>query len=167
MEDGINDDSSDSTPLKIQNTPISLTRKLEASTLSIPQVSPRKSSHRNHNSESNNTSHASTSDISYGTESKQTILDQETDPSSFLLDKNQTRTSFNFFENTLLHIGSQFEEENNATMEVVDREYSIPAGVQSPLKTASNRREQGPIEQYLSQTIEEDPWILRSLPGKQ
>jgi hypothetical protein len=165
MEDSANNDRFTSTASQAQDNLKSLQGNHEASIVSIPQVSPRKSSRRSRSSKSQGTTQTSITDFNYSTQSRQRNFDRGSDSCSFAVQHDQTRASF--CENALLCIGSQFEEVTSDIAGSVYRGYEMHAGVSSRPILASEALQRGPMERFLSQTIEEDPWTAGWVAGNQ
>ncbi|KIN03094.1 hypothetical protein OIDMADRAFT_144166 [Oidiodendron maius Zn] len=131
----------------------------KAFTKPVILIQPRDPSHHGPSSKGDKTIHTFTSNASYTVQTNQGNFDQKTDMPSYAIEYHDNRASS--IENALLHIGSQFEEAKSIMVaDAADEEYVPPAGSTDYSNTTSEASERGPIERYLFQTVDEDPWTM-------
>jgi hypothetical protein len=132
----------------------------EARTGSVTRAQQRKHSHHDPGSNDEDSIRASTSNPNYTSQTNPGNFDEKADVTLSAVECHHSLASSR--EDALLYIGigSQFEEVNLKNVgEVTYEEHFAPAGSAYCLYTASSGIQPGPLERYLSQTVEEDPWM--------
>jgi hypothetical protein len=155
-EDSADDSSSTLIASKAQKDPLSQQTSCKPRTRSVTQAQPRTRSHHDPRLNDENSIHASTSNTNYTSQTNRGNFDEKAGMTEYYHNLASSR------ENALLHIGigSQFEEVNFKNVgEVAYEEHFTPARPACCLYMASSGIQRGPMERYLSQTVEEDPWV--------